>query len=436
MRDVVLTLIIAGMMLMAIQRPFWGVLLWVWLSLMNPHRLTWGFAYYLPFASMAVVVLTLGLIYRASTLYRFPISPVTLGSILLIFWLCISPFFAIEANEGAREFELWSRAVKIQVLVLVTFLVVGTRDELHKLVWVLALSIGFYGIKGGLFVLATGGEHKVFGPMETFLGDNNHMALALVMCIPLLRYLQLQATKVWHRRAYLVALLLCTVSALGSYSRGALVALAAMGIFLWFKGKNRLRTLIFALITVPILLAFMPDEWWERMNTIGDYQEDRSAQGRINAWWMAWNLALSRFPIGGGFTVWNDEAFARYSPIPEYVHAAHSIYFQILGEHGFMGLFLFLFIFASAFFTGSSVLKKTRGVPEMAWAADLARMCQVSLLAFAVGGAFLSLSYFDFPYYIAAVLVILRRLVVEGEQARMPGPMPLHRGLAPPAGGA
>jgi putative inorganic carbon (hco3(-)) transporter len=279
------------------------------------------------------------------------------------------------------------------------------------MVWVLAASVGFYGIKGGLFVLATGGAYKVFGPDQTFIGDNNAMALALVMAVPLLRYLQLHSVNKWAKRGCLAGLVLCVISALGSYSRGALLALLAMGVFLWVKGKNRGVMLLFAALALP-LISFMPDEWMDRMNTIKDYDEDRSALGRISAWWMAWNLARDRFPIGGGFEIWSDSAFAKYSPTPEFVHAAHSIYFQVLGEHGFVGLFLFLCIFFAAFLTGSSIIRLAKAVPELVWAVDLAKMCQVSLIAFAVGGAFLSLSYYDFPYYIAAVMVVLKRLVV------------------------
>ena len=427
MRDILLTAFIVGLLPLAVKRPFVGLLMWVWISLMSPGRLTWGFAYALPFAQMAALAMFLGLLLQARNLYRFPLTPVTAASLLLIMWLCISPAFRIEVDMQAREFELWSRAIKVQVMVLITFLVVGTRDQLHKLVWVMTMSVAFYGIKGGVFVIATGGNYRVWGPAQSFIGDNNHMALALVMTIPLMRYLQLQAKRKWEGAAYSLFGLLCFVSAIGSYSRGALLALAGMGLFLWAKGRHKLRTAMFFLAFIPFVLIFMPDAWFERMETIATYQEDESAQGRLTAWLVAWNVAVDRFPIGGGFTVWSDRVFVDYLPSPEMARAAHSIYFQILGEHGFGGLALFLAVFTAAFFTGSSVIRQARGRADLAWAADMARMCQVSLIAFAVGGAFLSLSYFDFPYYVAAVTVVLRRIVTLGE------PLPLLNPAYPPA---
>ena len=77
------------------------------------------------------------------------------------------------------------------------------------------------------------------------------------------------------------------------------------------------------------------------MDTIATYDQDSSAMGRINAWWMAWNLASSQF-VCGGYEIYNPTIFSMYAPNPFDVHAAHSIYFQILGEQGFIGLFLYL----------------------------------------------------------------------------------------------
>jgi probable O-glycosylation ligase (exosortase A-associated) len=244
----------------------------------------------------------------------------------------------------------------------------------------LTLSIGFYGIKGGLFTIASGGSYRVWGPEGSFIEDNNHLALATIMAVPLLRYLQLQAANVWARRGYLAALFLCTISALGSHSRGALLAVAAMGFFLWLKTRNKVVVGLIVLAIIPLVLAVAPENWTERMQSIKTYDQDASAMGRINAWWVAWNLAVDRFPIGGGFGMWEADVFAKYAPDPADIHVAHSIYFQVLGEQGFMGLFLFLLIFTIAWFHANRVLRMARGRSDLLWARDLASMAQVSLI--------------------------------------------------------
>ena len=134
--------------------------------------------------------------------------------------------------------------------------------------------------------------------------------------------------------------------------------------------------------------------------------------GRINAWWMAFNLAKDRF-FGGGFAISTQIVFAQYAPIPEDIHAAHSIYFQVLGEHGFVGLGLFLLLWLLVWRSASWL--RTHGQKEAAsaWTADLGAMCQASMAAYAVGGAFLSLAYFDLPYNILVLLAVARRWVEE-----------------------
>ena len=157
---------------------------------------------------------------------------------------------------------------------------------------------------------------------------------------------------------------LCALASLGSYSRGALLAIAAMGAFLWLKSKEKLAIGLALVLVVPVLLLAMPSQWHERMDTIKEYKADASAMGRVNAWHMATNLALDR-PLGGGFQIYDAGVFARYAPVPEDIHAAHSIYFQVLGEHGFIGLFLYLALGVLTWRTGSWVIKNARLDPEL-----------------------------------------------------------------------
>ncbi|MEW6513519.1 MAG: putative O-glycosylation ligase, exosortase A system-associated [Pseudomonadota bacterium] len=423
MRDLLLTAIVFGSIPFILRNPFIGLLMWVWLGIMNPHRLTWGFAYDLPFAQIVAITTLLAIVINAKKLYRFPLDRVTVMLILFVIWIGVSPLFSFHPD---KELYFWLRAFKIQLMVLVAMLLVGNRDQLHKMVWVLALSIGFFGIKGGLFTIATAGNHRVWGPEGSFIFDNNTLALAIIMGVPLFRYLQLNSENPWVKRACLAAMALCIVSAIGSQSRGAFLALAAMGIFLTMKSRQKGLIALLALAALPIAWFLMPESWTARMSTIQTYDQDASAMGRINAWWTAWNLAVDRFPIGGGFAMYEPDVFMRYAPNPDNILVAHSIYFQILGEHGFMGLFLFLTVFGLTWINGSWVLRSTKGKAELTWAHDLAAMCQVSLVGYAVGGAFLSLTYFDLPYYIVVILIVLRVLVRQELSAPTTRPAPVQ----------
>jgi probable O-glycosylation ligase (exosortase A-associated) len=403
MRDlIILALVIPGCFA-AIRRPWIGIMVWTWLSIMNPHRFTWGLAYSAPLAAMAAGSTLLGLLMTKEKESPLKGAPVTVF-LILILWITLSWLLGL---DPVRDYEQWKKVMKIDLMILVALALLHNKKHILALAWVAAGSLAILGLKGGIFTVLTGGSYRVWGPPGSFIEDNNEFALSLVMTIPLLRFLQLQLTNKWQRFAMTGTMLLCAAAALGSYSRGALIAISSMAVFLWWRGKNKVvMAMVLVLVAIP-LIAFMPDAWVARMSSIGDYQEDRSSLGRISAWWTAWNIGL-RYPTGVGFNAARPELFAMYSPYPDYVHAAHSIYFQILGNHGFIGLFIFLALWIATWRSASWIRTRKGLGPEAKWCNDLASMCQVSLVGYAVGGAFLSLSYFDLPYNIMVLIVLTR----------------------------
>lgn len=407
MRDLLVTLIIFGSVPYILARPHIGILMWSWISYMNPHRLTWGFAYDFPFAQV-VALATLAALFFSVEPKRWHWKGTTVIWLALILWMNVTTLFALIPEYAYEE---WNRTMKIQLIALLTVLVMGSRERINALVWTIALSLAFFGVKGGLFAALTGGNYLVFGPPGSFIEDNNALALALIMVLPLLRYLQLTVSSRILRWGLVAAMILTAVAIMTSYSRGAFLAGTIMGLFLVLKSRHRVPLLAVVMLALPLMLAMMPDAWLDRMHTIKSYQEDGSAMGRINAWWFAFNLALDRPVVGGGFDVFDPALFSRYAPDPLDFHDAHSIYFEILAEHGFVGLALFLVLGLLTLRTGSWVIRNAKKYSELAWAADLAAMLQVSLVGYAVGGAFLGLAYFDLYYHLIALMVLLRGVV-------------------------
>jgi probable O-glycosylation ligase (exosortase A-associated) len=124
------------------------------------------------------------------------------------------------------------------------------------------------------------------------------------------------------------------------------------------------------------------------------------------------NIAKDRPTIGAGFEVATRDLFDKYSPdlgFPPQV--AHSIYFEAMGEHGFVGLGLYLLLLLAFWRHAGSLVRRTAGRHDLAWAHDFGLMMQVSFVGFAVGGAFLSLINFDVPYYLIGALVVAKSLV-------------------------
>ncbi len=406
MRDVLLTLIVFGSIPFIFRSPVIGVLMWVWISVMNPQTQTWGFAHNIPFA-MVIALATMAAMVVTKEPRKLPWVPLTLALLAFAIWMNITLPFSLYPESSLQQ---WNKVMKIMLMNFVVIMLVKSRHDIHRLMWVLVLSLGYYGVKGGFFTIRTGGNHRVWGPGDSFIGDNNAIALALIMVIPLIVYLHQNTATKWVRHALAVSLLLCTLAALGSYSRGAFLAIAAMCGFLWFKSRQKVAVGGVMVLAAPLLLLFMPDQWSSRMDSINDYAVDSSAMGRLNAWQMAFNLACDRF-FGGGFEIYVPAVFAQYAPNPADVHAAHSIYFQVLGEHGFVGLTLYLLLGVLTWRCGSAIIRSAREVDSLRWASSLAKMVQTSLVGFAVGGAFLSLVYFDVPYYLLAAMLATKALV-------------------------
>ena len=188
MRDYVVTFVVFGVLLLVLKHPHYGIYLWSWISYMNPHKLTWGFAYDMPFAMMTAVV-TMTAYLASKEPKRLPWTPETVLLVIYLGWVTITTFYAFYPDLA---WLYWQRVFKIQVMTLLTAMLITDRKRLHELVWIVALSFGFYGVKGGIFTILQGGVNDVRGPPTTFIEGNNEMGLALIMTVPLLRYLHLQ----------------------------------------------------------------------------------------------------------------------------------------------------------------------------------------------------------------------------------------------------
>ncbi len=402
MRDVLIMAIVFAGCFYALGRAWVGVVLWTWISVMNPHLQAYGFARSFPVAAMVAASTLVGFIFAREKRSPF-INPAVACLTLFMIWVCVGWPFSFYKEDSL---EMLSKVLKIDFMILITIALIITKQHIHWFIWTVAFSLGFYGLKGGLFTIMTGGSYRVWGP-GGFIGGNNEVALAFVVVIPLIYYIYMQVpvTKVWLRRLLIATMLLTSAAALGSHSRGALLAIVAMAGVLWWRSQRKAIFGVGLVLAAVISLAFLPQEWFARMQTIETYDKDESAMGRINAWAMAWNLAADRPLTGGGFMVYEPDIFQTYAPDPLDIHAAHSIYFQVLGEHGWAGLLIWLAIWWYTWRTASWLKKNGKEATGSAWCRDLGSMCQVSLVGFFVGGAFLSLAYFDLPYDLLVMVV-------------------------------
>lgn len=413
MRDYVLTAVIFALLPVCFARPWIGVLAWYWVGLMNPHRLTWSFAFSMPFAMMIGAATLAGILFARD---RKPIAwnvPLALAVVLLAYYLATT-FFAWAPDQAWPQLE---KVAKIVLITVVSTMFIYGRERIRALLMVAALSLGFYGVKGALFVLRTGGSERVEGPDGSFITGNTFLGLAMIMVIPLLVVLAREERRPWLRNLLYVTAAATVLATIFTYSRGAFLGLGAVtaALFLHFK-----RKVLATLILVPaILLAseVLPEKLFQRGETIAEFEQDATANQRLQSWTVAIGIARDYPLTGAGFefeyapddTRWLAYGSEKYASFISHSSAAHSIYFQVLGQHGIVAFVLFLAMLIGAQLSLQRAKKLARRHPDAEWIASYAAGVQMGLFGYMVAGAFLSSAYFDLAYLFYALSAILWR---------------------------
>jgi len=420
MRDLIVFGVVFGLLPFCFLRPWVGVLVFCWLSYMNPHRFTWGPAYDFPFAQIVAMATLAGFMLTREK-DRFYMEREFVLVILLWVVFTLTSFSAFYPENA---WEMWKKTSKIFLIALITVPLFIDRVKLKWLLLITALSLGMLGVKGGIFTILSGGAHNVKGPPGSFMTGEGDFGLALNMTVPILYYLARSEENLKLKFVLNSALVFSVISIIFTYRRGAFLGLAAVGLLLLLKSRRKI--LAVPLIALGVLAApfLVTEKWTERMGTIGSYEEDGSAMGRINAWKTAWNVVQARPLQGAGFEGLSGETIYRYSPDPAATAGdVHSIYFEVLGEHGFVGFALFAALLLSALLSLRKLKKDSRGDPARKWIVDYSDMLQVSIIAYMVCGIFLGRAYFDLFYNVIMIVVILK-VLARKEMAKASAPSP------------
>jgi probable O-glycosylation ligase (exosortase A-associated) len=204
---------------------------------------------------------------------------------------------------------------------------------------------------------------------------------------------------------------LCTLTILFTFSRGGLLTLAVVVPALIWRSRHRLAVAGLMAAGLAGFLFFTSDSFTqayvERAQSISDYQEDRSAMGRLNAWQTSWRV-FEDYPVFGVGPNNLAVVHRTYSPEPERFRVSHNAFFQILCECGLPALLLFVGVIVSGYLG----LGRVRRGTAQPWIEVYARMLQISLAAYVVGSMFLNTAYSELLYQIVAMSVSLQVIAV------------------------
>ncbi len=416
-RGIVLFAALAASIPICFFQPFYGILAWTVISFVNPQSTLsyWPVAQSFPWA-VAIAIPTLAGLVVFERRWERMVSRETILIAALWVWFTITsvvcthnPLFADHAEDAWYR---WRFVSKILLMTVVTMAIVRTPARLRMLVLVIAGCFGIFVVKTFPFILSTGGQFRVYGPDNSMIADNNDFGLALNMTLPLYFFLAQTESKRWLKRSLGILFLITIPAIFFTYSRGALLGLCAVLAVMFWRSKKRFVLIPVAVFAMFFAMLFAPESWKNRMDPTSPNAMDTSARARINAWHFAWNLA-SDFPItGGGFATFTPSLFARYAPNGADIHGPHSVYFQILGEHGFVGLALYLALLLSCFMSLRTVAKTAR-VYDDGVSIQYANMLALSIVGFIVSGTFLGRAYFDYFFTLVACVVVLKRTAAE-----------------------
>jgi len=401
-----------------------GVLLWIWVALLSPNELLYGFMISVPYnkivAASTILLLAVGKEKNKFYVDRVVVLAALFGLVVTLAWL-FKDFDHPAADATYDKF--WKQLV----LGLLITGVMWSRHRLHQVVLVVAISYGFLMAKEALIYLLTAGGHQILGTGST--GDNNVLAMAILMTIPLMLFVANNLAERWVRLAITATAVLGVVTVIASYSRGGLVGLIALGMMLLKGSKYKVRSFVAVAVVGAVIYGFAPDSWFARMNTISEAGEDSSFVTRLVAWKINFLLALDHPFLGGGpmaSLLWVNWAkyleasstFLFSTPLIYRTFVAHSIYFQVLGDTGFLGLAMFLLLLVTAFMMARRTKLMVRAHPELAWAGELARALQISLVVYAVAGGALSLVYFELLFIVLGLVSRTHMTVAEAIAAK------------------
>jgi putative inorganic carbon (HCO3(-)) transporter len=425
-RDLLLTVIITGLVPVSLFRPWYGILGWFWISYFVPQSFAWSFGRSLPVAMLVGGATLVG--FGLSTDRERRALPGTPQVILLSLFIVHITVTTMLAYDPELAWGKWSWVTKELLMTFVMMCLFQDRLRLRCLYMVPAVSLGFWGLKGAIWVLRTGGGSRVYGPSLSFWGDNNTVGLTLSMALPLLLYLSREESHPWRKRMLRILFGASIISIIFTYSRGAFLALVTLLAILIWRSPWRLRFAVVAVIGAILFAALAPEQLIRRFDSIRAQESaetrDDSARGRIEAWTTSWNIATAHPFAGEGFrALWNDAIWNTYFGYNYLaVRDTHSVYFEVLSEHGFVGFGLYVSVLVATLLALAEVRRRWRGHPEHGYLSYYAEMTQLSLYPFLVAGTFLSFAYFDLLFLLVGTSSVLQALSRQAEQAAAAAP--------------
>ena len=450
MLDLVLVAFIGLLLALGLKRPFFWVLAYIYIDIVAPQKIGWGFIQSLPVSLVAFAAAFAGWLFLDSKRgSRFTLRQ---GLILVLLAWCgvttLSAAFPVEALEK------WSWVWKALVFAVFLPLTLRTRLRLEAAALIMVLSIATIVINGGIKTALGGGGYGVLALLvreNAGLYEGSILSTAAVATVPLALWLARHGTIFkpdWRVYGFVAGLIFaCLLIPIGTAARTGLVCAAVLAVLLMRSVRYKFVYAGLAAVVMIAAVPFLPDSFTKRMGTISEYQGDESASTRVQVWMWTLDYVKER-PFGGGFDAYLGNSFTyetrkavgegnnvtiEYNEVTDKARAYHSSYFEMLGEQGWLGLFLWLLLHALGVWQMERIRwrfgKREQGNKSWQW--GLATALQQSQVVYLVGALFVGIAYQPFIFMLVGLQCALWSYVQRTEQ--VPRKAKFKRGQPQPA---
>lgn len=415
MLDLALAAFVFGLLALGLKRPFLWVLAYLYIDVVAPQKISWFLLASIPI-SLIVFVLAFGgwLVADSKQGSRF-----TLRQGLMLILLAYCGYTTMTADFPVEAADKWSWVWKAMVFAIFLPLTLRTRLRIEATALFMVLAAGSIIITGGIKTALGGGG---YGALYFFVNDNTGLyESSIISCvaiaiIPLILWLAKHGTIYrpdWRVKLFAAALIFaCMLIPVGTQARTGLICIGVLAVLSLRTAKRRFLYIALSGVAGLMAIPFLPASFTERMSTIENHQADESASTRLAVWGWTWDYVQDH-PFGGGFDAYRgnkiryrkvsaDTAGSTTEVEAEYIEdesrAYHSSYFEMLGEQGWPGLSLWLWLHALGLWQMERLRRrwKDRSGESEQWQAPLANALQQAQIIYLVGSVFVGIAYQPF----------------------------------------
>jgi probable O-glycosylation ligase (exosortase A-associated) len=408
-RILFVVLVVATGALMALVSPLYALMLYLWIAYFRPDSWVWH---------KSLVHYDLSFYSGVLLLARTVLSPVRfridLRSLLLLAFLAHAGVSTLLAVNQDYSWAYYQDFIKAAIITYLISVLASDYSRVRLIMITIAVSLSFEGAKQGWaqLVLNPGATNVNKIP---FLGDNNAVAVGVLMMVPILVALARTAPSRWERWLHRFLALGMFYRGISTFSRGGFLAAVALGIVYVLRSERKFPAIAGAAIAATIVLAVMPDTFWDRMDTItveeGE-EYDGSIRGRLHFWSVAVSMARDKPFFGVGYNGF-PAAYDLYdTTAAEFgmARGVHSMWMGILSELGFVGLGLFAVLLLLAWRAcqlARRLAKAGRIRPELG---HFGGALQAAFVVCAVGGSFVNFQYVEVLWHFLGLTMALQTL--------------------------